>query len=159
MPRTPLLPRPTEGAAPATALRLPARQRRELARWAAAGYPYEACGVLVGRHDDGLVEVLHATRAGNLDRDRPETRYRLDPEDFLAADLEARAAGLDVVGFWHTHPDHPAEPSPTDLAAAWADYSYLIIATTAAGAATMRSWRLAGERFREETLEPEEPEP
>jgi proteasome lid subunit RPN8/RPN11 len=101
---------------------------------------------------------VRATRAGNLEGDRPESRYRLDPDDFLAADREARAAGLDVVGFWHTHPDHPAEPSPTDLAAAWSDYSYLIIATTSAGAAAMRSWRLDGDRFHEETLKDEEPE-
>ena len=150
-------PSPTAGAPPAAAHRLPPELRRELARWAAEGYSNEVCGLLVGRCDGDRTAALRAARAGNLDRERPETRYLLDPDDFVAADREARALGLDVVGFWHTHPDHPARPSPTDLDAAWEGYSYLIIATTAAGAAEMRSWRLDGDAFREETLEPMEP--
>lgn len=149
-------------AAPTAILRLPADLGRQMSRWAAAGYPYEVCGLLVGRRDGERAEAVRAIRADNLDRERPETRYTLDPDDFLAADREARAGGLDVVGFWHSHPDHPPQPSPTDFGAAWEGYSYLIVATTAAGAGEMRSWRLAGNRFREETievLEAKEPSP
>lgn len=132
---------------------------RELALAAAAGYPHEVCGLLIGRTGDGATTVERIVEVPNLDRDRPHDRYRLDPAGWVAADRGARAAGLDVVGVWHTHPDHPAHPSATDLAAAWPDLSYLIVTTTMSGAVEARSWRLAEGGFREETLVLEDPQP
>jgi proteasome lid subunit RPN8/RPN11 len=110
---------------------------------------------MIGRHQGQAVDVVHVTRARNLVLERRHDRYLLDPDDFLAADRQARTAGLEIVGFWHTHPDHPARPSQTDLDAAWEGYSYLIIATTAKGAVEHRSWHLQGGRFVEQIVHQE----
>jgi proteasome lid subunit RPN8/RPN11 len=134
-------------------LRLPVSQRRQLEAWARHGYPLESCGLLLGREVPGGREVTAVRQARNLNTARAHDRYELDPEDFLAADLAARAAGLEVVGVWHTHPDHPARPSETDLAAAWPGWSYLILAVQAGQVAALRAWRLAGEAFVEEEIE------
>lgn len=133
-------------------VQLPAAEHRRLERWAAAGYPHEVCGLLTGRWRGRVAEVVRAVQARNLRYDRPGDRYELDPADFLAEDRRARADGLDVLGFWHTHPDHPARPSATDLDAAWPGYAYLIIETTATGAATFRSWELEDGGFVEQSL-------
>jgi len=126
--------------------------RRELEGWIGGGYPEETCGLLLGSVGAGRIETARATRARNRNRERARDRYDLDPDDFLAADLAARAAGLEIVGVWHSHPDHPAEPSEIDRAAAWEGWSYVIAEVTAAGVAALRSWRLEGERFVEEPV-------
>jgi proteasome lid subunit RPN8/RPN11 len=117
-----------------------------------SGYPEETCGLLVGRQEKGRAETVRATLARNLNRDRAQDRYELDPADFLAADLAAREAKLEIVGVWHSHPDHPAEPSETDRAAAWEGWSYVIAEVTSSGVAAVRSWRLQGPRFVEEPI-------
>ncbi|MEM7355468.1 MAG: M67 family metallopeptidase, partial [Acidobacteriota bacterium] len=116
------------GEAP-TRLHLPDALRHELARLVEASYPFEACGVMVGRTEAERVLVEDIFQARNLNVERARDRFLLDPQDFLAADKAARARGLDIVGIWHSHPDHPARPSITDLEAAWEGYSYLIIST------------------------------
>ena len=131
---------------------LPEAVRRELEGWIGSGYPEKTCGLLVGREHLGRIETTRATRARNLNRERARDRYDLDPSDFLAADLAARAEGLEIVGVWHSHPDHPAQPSETDRRAAWEGWSYLIVEVTARGVAGLRSWRLAGQRFVEEPV-------
>ena len=131
---------------------LPREVRSEIETWASSGYPAETCGLLVGRAQEDRTEAARATRARNLNLDRARDRYELDPADFLAADLAARSAELEIVGVWHSHPDHPAEPSETDRAAAWEGWSYLIAAVTQQGPAALRSWRLQGPRFVEETI-------
>ena len=131
---------------------LPREIRSELEGWIRAGYPEETCGLLLGRQRDGRTETSRAMQARNLNRDRARDRYELDPEGFLAADLAAREAGLEIVGVWHSHPDHPAEPSETDRAAAWEGWSYLIVEVTRSGVAAVRSWRLHGQRFHEEPV-------
>ena len=88
-----------------------------------------------------------------MNRERAHDRFELDPRDLLSADLAARAEGREIVGIWHSHPDHPAEPSETDRLAAWPGWSYLIVQVTAQGAGAMRSWRLVGDRFVEEALQ------
>ncbi|MCZ6725937.1 MAG: M67 family metallopeptidase [Acidobacteria bacterium] len=142
-----------------TQLWLPAVLQHELSRFAQASYPLEACGLLVGRAGDTKIDTVRVVPARNLNLERPEDRYLLDPQDFLATDRAARAEGLEIVGIWHSHPDHPARPSGTDLESAWEGYSYLIISTTADGAAALRSWRLVGDRFVEEAVEQEDTEP
>ena len=135
-----------------TELILTGEHHGDLAQRVAAGHPHEVCGLIVGRLDGQRVEALRIVQAGNLNTERAHDRYQLDPEDFLAADKAARADGLDIVGIWHSHPDHPAEPSITDLEAAWEGYSYLIIRVTAEGAQEFRSWRLDEGLFREEKV-------
>lgn len=92
--------------------------------------------------------------ARNLDTARARDRYELDPADHLAAEELARSAGLDVIGIWHSHPDHPAVPSESDQAQAWHGWSYLIVSVAAGTVRELRSWRLAGPSFEEEELRP-----
>jgi proteasome lid subunit RPN8/RPN11 len=139
---------------PRTALHLSRTLRAEIEHSARRRYPAEACGLLLGRQEGALVEVelLHPTR--NLNTARPNDRYDLDPADQLAAEEAARARGLDVVGVWHSHPDHPARPSETDRAQAWENWSYVIVSIAAGVAHDLRSWRFVDGRFLEEMVFP-----
>lgn len=77
------------------------------------GYPYEVCGVLVGSATDGG-RVDQVVPLPNRETDRPQVRYQIAPEDLLRVQREAGAAGREIIGYYHTHPDHPARPSETD---------------------------------------------
>jgi proteasome lid subunit RPN8/RPN11 len=145
-------PAPATTASPGR-LVVPHRVLDVLRSRAAAGYPYEVCGLLVGARSRRAIAVRRATDARNLAAEHRRVRYELDPRDFLAADAEARRDGLDVIGVWHTHPDHPARPSPTDLAAAWEGFTYLILSAGARGALEARAWWLGDGRFVEQPLE------
>ena len=136
-------------------LRLRASLAVEIHAELCRAYPEEGCGVLVGRDLGGAREVERAIAFENRREDSRHNRYLIAPEQFLAAEKEARAAGLDVVGFFHSHPDHPARPSAFDLENAWPFYSYLIVSVERGRAADSRSWRLAEDRsaFEPETLE------
>ena len=142
------------GRSSVNTLGLPTDVRAMLERWAHAGYPHETCGLMIGERGNGG-GVNRVVQAKNLNRERAHDRYELDPLDFLAADTEARALGLEVLGVWHSHPDHPARPSEIDRAAAWPDWSYVIVSVTGAGVRDVRSWRLNGNReFDEEVIRP-----
>ena len=91
---------------------LPLELRAEVVRQSEAGYPRETCGLLVGKVRAVTVEVIRVAVAGNLASGRD--RFELDPADWLATHDEARRAAHEIVGVWHAHPDHPAEPSPAD---------------------------------------------
>ncbi|MCZ6596774.1 MAG: M67 family metallopeptidase [Planctomycetota bacterium] len=139
-----MLPRSSTGTGSQPGIRLPATALEALRGWAAEGYPHEACGLLIGEpgREGAEAEVIRAVRARNRNAERARDRYDLDPIDQLAAEKAARAEGLEVVGIWHSHPDHPARPSETDREAAWEGWSYVIIAVGSAGPAEVRSWRL-----------------
>jgi proteasome lid subunit RPN8/RPN11 len=149
----------TQGVPPApprhraAVLRLPRALNRRLAKIVHAGYPEETCGVLLGDQSEDAVTVVALTQARNLNREHARDRYELDPKDFLAADETARERKLQIVGIWHSHPDHPARPSETDRARAWEGWSYVIISVTADGVQELRSWRLSDADFVEETIE------
>lgn len=128
-------------------LRIEPEPLEALLRHAEETYPNESCGILVGRVEGDAASVVEARRARNLDTARAADRYDLDPADFLAADTAARERSLDVVGFYHSHPDHPASPSATDLAAAWEAYFYVIVEVAGGRAAAWRAWRKEGDRF------------
>ena len=85
-------------------------------------YPYEGCGVMLGV-DDKVMTIYKGT---NIRQDRKEDRFLLDPSDINEAEKLARQKSMDVLGFYHSHPDHPAMPSSTDLEDAWEGYYYLI---------------------------------
>lgn len=120
-------------------------QLAEIVRLAASAYPDEGCGVLVGSANEGLIRIDTVLPGRNLRTDRARDRYELDPADILAAERLARAEGRDVVGFWHSHPDHPARPSAFDTERAWTDYIYVITSTTATGTHDVRGWQLPAE--------------
>lgn len=126
---------------------------RHLCRWAALEYPNEACGLLVGRSDGREVDVCSTLRARNICLHEGRDRYAIDPDSVHAADIAARRQGLDVVGVWHTHPDHAARPSEQDRLEAWAGWSYVIISVGCEGVGEIRSWRLSGPNFVEEQVE------
>lgn len=96
-------------------LTLTAGAREALARHAEEAYPHECCGVLTGVVEGDRRVARAARRAKNLDTARARDRYLMDPADRLAAEEAARAAGETVVGFYHSHPEHDAYFSRTDL--------------------------------------------
>jgi proteasome lid subunit RPN8/RPN11 len=123
------------------------------------GYPYEVCGVLLGRFG---TEVLKVVPVENRETEMPRVRYQIDPADLLRIQREADAARIDVVGYYHTHPDHPPRPSPTDLARAVAtgglsDGTFHIVMSVEKGERTAApcGWffRFDAEAFEEETFE------
>ncbi len=137
---------------------LSATDREAIERHLEAGYPDEACGVMIGRElRDGeaiRTEVTRLVLADNAREDSRHNRYVIPPEAVLAAEKAARAEGLGIVGYFHSHPDHPARPSEFDREHAWPGLSYLIVSIRGGKAEDARSWRLADDRekFLEESL-------
>lgn len=109
-------------------------------------YPHECCGVLLGRfEDDGTKIVAGVIPAGNTREDSPHNRYNIDPKELIRIQREGRERGEDIVGFYHSHPDHPAQWSPTDLTEAhWFGCSYVITSVEKGKAATTNSFELTG---------------
>ena len=91
----------------------------------AEGYPNEICGIMVGPPGDHT--VTEVKRARNIIVDRARDRYEIDPRDHVRIQREADAAGLDIIGYYHSHPDHPAQASRFDTERAWAGYVYVIV--------------------------------
>ncbi len=116
----------------------------DLVRHLEAHYPREACGVFLGiKGEPDRVTGIRAI--ANLNTERAHDRYEMDPAGLLAAEKEARGLGVAVIGVWHSHPDHPARPSPTDLERAWPAYAYLIASIREGRAAEWTCWTLNGD--------------
>jgi proteasome lid subunit RPN8/RPN11 len=113
-------------------------------------YPHECCGVLLGHfEDDGsgpaTKTVSRIARCGNTRDDSPHNRYSIDPRELIRIQREGRERGEDIVGFYHSHPDHPAQWSSTDLAEAhWFGCSYVITSVEKGTATITNSFELAG---------------
>jgi proteasome lid subunit RPN8/RPN11 len=113
-------------------------------RQAELSYPSEGCGILLGSMTNGCRTVVSTFRADNT-HPEPLRRYSMDPKQVIAAQKLARSQGLDIIGFYHSHPDHPAQYSETDLAEAhWLDCSYVITSVEQGRAAQTRSFVLSG---------------
>lgn len=119
-----------------------------MAAAAAAAWPVEACGLLLGRRSkDGVaVDTFRPTGNDAVDTSRG---YLVPPLELLAADREAHTAGREIVGIWHSHPDTPALPSPRDVEEALEGYSYGIHAATRDGTSELRFFELENGAFRE----------
>jgi proteasome lid subunit RPN8/RPN11 len=100
-------------------------------------YPHECCGFLLG----AAGEVREIARASNAREDSPQNRYLIPPIEFVRVQRDADARGLDVVGFYHSHPDHPARPSAFDREHAWPGYAYLIAAVDGGLPGELRGFR------------------
>ena len=134
-------------------LSIPSPQLQQLDLLATRGYPNEVCGLLIGRIWGTVSTVERIEPARNLAASRLQDRYILDPDDFLAADNAARQDGLEIVGLWHTHPDHPARPSVADLEAAWEGYVYLILSVANGAVADRQAWLLRDARFTPQVIQ------
>jgi len=110
-------------------------------------YPHECCGVLLGHiREDGVKQVQAIVQCQNQRSDSLHNRYGIDPRELVRVQREARARGQDIVGFYHSHPDHPARWSQTDLAEAhWTGCSYVITSVVNGLATETNSFNLCGE--------------
>jgi proteasome lid subunit RPN8/RPN11 len=115
-------------------------------------FPHECCGAMLGA--DGVVREAYALP--NTTEEGPRRRFLVRPDDYRAAEKRARDAGLELLGFYHSHPDHPAKPSQYDLDHAWPSFSYVIVSVMSGEDRLLTSWRLKDDRsaFVEETVEP-----
>jgi proteasome lid subunit RPN8/RPN11 len=109
-------------------------------------YPRECCGVLLGEvGDNGVRTVTSVTRAGNTRTDSAHNRYNIDPKELVRIQREGRERGEDIIGFYHSHPDHPGQWSQTDLAEAhWFGCSYVITSVEKGKAVLTNSFELTG---------------
>jgi proteasome lid subunit RPN8/RPN11 len=121
-----------------------------------SAYPHECCGILIGEIDNSGVKIVRHTQAINNAREDGEQyhRFLITPEDMLYAEQTARAMKLDVIGFYHSHPDHPAVPSDYDKDHALPFYSYVIVSVQQGKAQELTSWELTADRadFLEEKI-------
>ena len=105
-------------------------------------YPNECCGALYGR--DGVVTATLALP--NTTEEGPRRRFLVRPQDYRQAEARASELGAELLGFYHSHPDHPARPSQFDLDHAWPFFSYIIVSVRGGAAEDMTSWRLRDDR-------------
>jgi len=121
-------------------------------------YPHECCGALLGNSVDGVWHVQAAVPAGNTRTDSAHNRYHIAPVELVKIERDARKQGLSIAGFYHSHPDHPAQWSVTDLAEAhWLGCCYVITAVAQGKATLTNSFLLAGateedKRFETQTV-------
>jgi proteasome lid subunit RPN8/RPN11 len=150
-------------------LRLSAQHLDSIRAHGARDYPSECCGILLGKAEDGAKQVLEVVPLANLrhdpkraqellpldepGRESERNRFLIDPLEQLRVEKDARARGLDVVGYYHSHPDHPARPSEYDRDHAWPWYSYVIVSVERGVPKALTSWVLAEDRSRFEEEE------
>ena len=109
-------------------------------------YPHEGCGALLGSWRTGILEQVPIT---NRESEVPRTRFSVAPLDYIRIETEADARGLELLGFWHSHPDHPARPSATDRRYAWEGLLTLVVAVETGRSRALTAWEVSGPGFRE----------
>jgi proteasome lid subunit RPN8/RPN11 len=129
----------------------------EIRRHGEETYPHECCGILVGTLDGDTRVVRTVIRCGNTRTDSPQNRYHIDPRELVRAQREAHERDMDIVGFYHSHPDHPARWSPTDFSEAhWIGCSYVITSVDEGKSAVTNSFALTGVSEEDKALMDEE---
>jgi proteasome lid subunit RPN8/RPN11 len=137
-------------------LYLPREVYERVRREAEAAYPAECCGILLGTEDGEARRVTQAVQAANISQ-TPRNHYEIAPLDLIRAERMGRQSGLEILGFYHSHPDHPARPSATDLAEAhWLGASYVITSVERGLAAETCSFLLIGSSEETKIFQPEE---
>ncbi|EDP73179.1 M67 family metallopeptidase [Hydrogenivirga sp. 128-5-R1-1] len=128
----------------------------EIKKQGEEGYPYEICGFLIGKMDyqTDTREALEVYQVENQNKERANDRFEIDPKDYLKVENYADSKGLQIVGIYHTHPDHPDRPSQTDLMFAQPDLSYIIMSIENGKYKSFRSWvlDLDENKFKEEKV-------
>ena len=121
-------------------------------------YPCECCGLMLGRFDGSGHKIMIETYpiSNAREEEAKRNRFLIRPDELMRGEKYAREKGLDVIGFYHSHPDDRAVPSKYDLDHAWPTYSYIVVAVTKGQATDLRSWEMESDRSRfneEETVE------
>lgn len=123
-------------------------------RHARETYPHECCGVLLGKELQGVKRVQQVEPLENVREDQARhNRFLINPEDLLRVEKESRRRGIDILGFYHSHPDADARPSQYDLDHGWPWYSYIIVSVRLGQDQDMTSWVMREDRA---AFEPEE---
>jgi proteasome lid subunit RPN8/RPN11 len=112
---------------------------------ATQGYPDEICGLLIGTADAQGWQVSEVRQVENLNKERAADRFQLDPAGYQAIDAELRGSGKEIIGVFHSHPDCPAKPSPTDLSNAWEGFVYPIVSVCDGKVAEVNCWVVTDE--------------
>jgi proteasome lid subunit RPN8/RPN11 len=134
-------------------LQLTAHHRQSMREHALSTYPAECCGILFGTRSSDVRILAEVCSCSNIATDTSR-RYEISPVEAVSVQRQARAAGLEIIGFYHSHPNHPAVPSQTDAElAAWPDCSYVIVSVHDGTLSDMRSWVWRGDTFTEEAIE------
>jgi proteasome lid subunit RPN8/RPN11 len=137
-------------------IRMSAELAEKIRQHGTETYPHECCGALLGKDQNGEGrEIVAVLGLANQRDDSPRNRFSVAPRDVIDADKAAQANGLEVVGWYHSHPDHPAKPSEYDREHAWPWYSYVIVKVEKGEAREITSWRLNEDRkeYWEERIE------
>ena len=132
-------------------LHLPEAAASDIRRHGEETYPHECCGALVGRGG----RVAAAVALPNTTEEGPRRRFLVRPSDYLLAERRAGELGGELLGFYHSHPDHPARPSQYDLDHAWPTFAYVIVSVASGAARDITVWWLREDRstFEEGTFE------
>lgn len=109
-------------------------------------YPYECCGLLLGRMSKGKAEILQVLEARNIYPGDKRSGYLIDPMEYYGAELKAEAEDVEVLGIYHSHPDKPAKPSKKDESEAYQCYLYLIVSVYNRVVRDVKVWRLSSEK-------------
>ena len=132
-------------------IHLAAQQRNEIAAHGERDYPYECCGLLLGSFlENGKGKICAETYqiSNSREEEAKRNRFLIRPEELMRGEKYAASKGLDVIGFYHSHPDHPAVPSVYDLDHAWPVYSYIVVAVKSGRAKDLLSWEMQSDRSR-----------
>ena len=135
---------------------VPKEQLAEIREHGVRDYPYECCGLLLGRFaEDGKIVQATYPISNAREESARRNRFLITPEEVMRGERYARDHDLEVVGFYHSHPDSPAVPSKYDLEHAWPTYSYIIVSTSEGQSGDLFSWEQEADRsrFNEEKLE------
>ena len=130
-------------------------QLNEIREHGVRDYPYECCGLLLGRfRAEGKVVTETYPISNAREESAKRNRFLIEPKELMRGEQYARSRDLEVVGFYHSHPDSPAVPSQYDLEHAWPTYSYIIVSTRADQAGDLFSWEQEADRskFNQEEL-------
>lgn len=129
-------------------IQLATHHRNEIAAHGERDYPHECCGLLLGSFAlNGLKTIAEIYPISNAREEQAKrNRFLITPQEFMRGEQYAAQNRLDIVGFYHSHPNHPAVPSGYDLEHAWPLYSYIIVAVSAGVADDLRSWEMAPDR-------------
>jgi len=136
---------------------IPHNLLKKIIKHARETYPNECCGILLGTHTKAGRRVTAIHEAQNKNKKQARDRFEIDPLEYMAVENSTRDKGVEVVGFYHSHPDHAPQPSTFDAIRAWptSSLSYVIVGVKKSGPPRYRSWvwHPTSERFEEEHLE------